>query len=248
MSRVLACIDGSSYTSSVCDHAQWLAGRTNANVKVLHVRDPAAEDAFPGDPRALVDSAVAELESEGATEVESELVEGSFPDLAVEFAAAMIVIGKRGLANDAERGRLGHSVGPLVRATDTPICLAPRWFLPVERAVAILDADMAHRRTVEFLGSQPGLRELSLDLVVASMGEAAHPKVQWARETLADREAEIYAVEAEGTDDGIRRYMASRKSDLIIISRAVLMGAADGPLRAIEDQDIWGWRTPVLIC
>lgn len=35
--RVLACIDGSAYANSVCDHAAWMAGRIEAAVEVLNV-------------------------------------------------------------------------------------------------------------------------------------------------------------------------------------------------------------------
>lgn len=37
MDHVLACIDGSSYLSSVCDHAAWAAQRADARVELLHV-------------------------------------------------------------------------------------------------------------------------------------------------------------------------------------------------------------------
>lgn len=37
MTRLLALIDGSVYSQSVCDHAGWLASRTGAAVEVLHV-------------------------------------------------------------------------------------------------------------------------------------------------------------------------------------------------------------------
>src|SRR5690606_25226020 len=37
MGSVLACIDGSVYSQSVCDHAAWAAGRTGAPIQLLHV-------------------------------------------------------------------------------------------------------------------------------------------------------------------------------------------------------------------
>jgi len=37
MARVLALVDGSIYTESVCDHAAWLAQRRDAAVELLHV-------------------------------------------------------------------------------------------------------------------------------------------------------------------------------------------------------------------
>ena len=37
MTKLLACIDASSYATSVCDHAAWAAARLDAGVEVLHV-------------------------------------------------------------------------------------------------------------------------------------------------------------------------------------------------------------------
>ncbi|WP_119679691.1 universal stress protein [Indioceanicola profundi] len=37
MTRILACVDGSVYTQSVCDHAAWAAERTGDAVELLHV-------------------------------------------------------------------------------------------------------------------------------------------------------------------------------------------------------------------
>jgi len=37
MTRLIALIDGSIYSESVCDHTAWVAGRTRASVEILHV-------------------------------------------------------------------------------------------------------------------------------------------------------------------------------------------------------------------
>jgi len=37
MNRIIACVDGSIYTGSVCNHAAWVAGRLDLPVEVLHV-------------------------------------------------------------------------------------------------------------------------------------------------------------------------------------------------------------------
>lgn len=37
MKKVLACIDGSGYSDSVCNHAAWVSGRINAAVELLNV-------------------------------------------------------------------------------------------------------------------------------------------------------------------------------------------------------------------
>jgi nucleotide-binding universal stress UspA family protein len=39
MTQILACIDGSRYSASVCDHAAWVAGKLDASVSIVHVID-----------------------------------------------------------------------------------------------------------------------------------------------------------------------------------------------------------------
>jgi hypothetical protein len=35
--KIIALVDGSIYSASVCDHAAWVAARTGAAVELLHV-------------------------------------------------------------------------------------------------------------------------------------------------------------------------------------------------------------------
>ncbi len=39
---ILACVDGSLYTDSVCDHAAWASQRLDAPIQLLHVQTPAS--------------------------------------------------------------------------------------------------------------------------------------------------------------------------------------------------------------
>lgn len=39
MAKILACVDGSRYSASVCDHAAWAARRIDATVELVHVLD-----------------------------------------------------------------------------------------------------------------------------------------------------------------------------------------------------------------
>lgn len=48
MTKVLACIDASTYGTSICDHAAWAALQLGADVELLHVLDR-APDAVPTD-------------------------------------------------------------------------------------------------------------------------------------------------------------------------------------------------------
>ncbi|MEQ8740439.1 MAG: universal stress protein, partial [Hoeflea sp.] len=41
---ILALVDGSIYSKSVCDHAAWAAGRMDAEVELMHVIDRVSRD------------------------------------------------------------------------------------------------------------------------------------------------------------------------------------------------------------
>ena len=40
MTELIALVDGSTYSTSVCDHAAWIAGRIDASVTVAHILRP----------------------------------------------------------------------------------------------------------------------------------------------------------------------------------------------------------------
>jgi nucleotide-binding universal stress UspA family protein len=113
--HVLALIDGSLYTKSVCDHAAWAAARLDAPVELLHVLGPrqsteapdlstylgvdenarllaelAAHDEQAGRlaqrrARAIVDAARARMAEDGATEVTARLRQGDLVETLAEL-------------------------------------------------------------------------------------------------------------------------------------------------------------------
>lgn len=257
MPDVLACVDGSAYDGSVCDHAAWLASRMDAHVDILHVTGephpaarggPAGSGANP-DPRAVERRARERLRDSGVAPRRSHVRRGDFSAVAAELGAGMYVMGKRGADSSHDRRHLGSNVERLIRLTEAPICLASLVFLPVNRALVLLDADMQHRASVEFVAGHPGLRSLNLDLVIVDApGRDPGPKLHWARERLDSRAAEIFTVTAEGLTEGLVQHMESGRADLFLISRSVLLPAPEARLQRIEEGGLWAWRTPVVVC
>lgn len=258
MADVLACIDSSAYANSVCDHAGWFASDPDVGVEVLHVAPPPGE-AFEGpgpdgisggvieaDP--LVEAAVWRLREEGVGPITWARVIGGFVEVASRRAAALIVMGKRGEASAAERRRLGANVDAMVRATAAPICLAPKLFLPIHRALVLLDTDIGQRAAVELVAEHPRLEGLPVDVVVmAAEGSDPGPKLGLARQRLRDSD-DVFALPAQGLDEAVTQYMESRAADLIVVAREVVAPDPRAQLLRIEERGLWGARTPVLIC
>ena len=49
MTRLIALVDGSIYSRSVCDHAAWIASRTGSAVELLHVLGRRETASVPAD-------------------------------------------------------------------------------------------------------------------------------------------------------------------------------------------------------
>lgn len=252
MDRILACIDRSAYLNSVCDHAGWFASDPEVGVEVLHVRETTPTGSALGgeaSATALLDHAVSRLREEGVGPITRAQEMGSFIGIASETNATLIVMGKRGDGKESERERLGSGVDAMIRATTTPICLTSKVFLPLHRALVLLDADLAHRAAVEFIVSQARVAALTMDVVVVHFADVdPAPKIEWARSMLLNSRASVYGLQAEGLDQAVARYMESRAADLVVVSRAVIASAPSERIQQIAERGVWGIRTPVLIC
>jgi nucleotide-binding universal stress UspA family protein len=247
MTEVLACVDASSYARSVCDHAAWFASRLDCPTRVLH----AVEDITSSDDnaRSIIRAALEVLLDEGVDVCRGQVYRAPLADAANRLAPEMVVMGKRGTSSDQERGSLGSNVAAMLKAVDAPICLASQVFLPIRRALAVLDADMDHRRAVEFVGSHPGLRDLDIDVIIATAaGQDAEAKIAWSRSALEAREADVFGVAADSLLSAIETYTQSRQCDLVIVSRAVISSDVSDALSRLEARGIWSWRTPILVC
>lgn len=120
--KIIALVDGSIYSTSVCDHAAWIAGRTGAPVELLHVlgrregaetqdrsgaialgartallNELAALDAQRAKlmmerGRAILDDARAKLEEDGLAEITTRLRHGDIVETVAEIEGQARVI------------------------------------------------------------------------------------------------------------------------------------------------------------
>ncbi|MBS0411095.1 MAG: universal stress protein [Proteobacteria bacterium] len=252
---ILACVDGSAYAASVCEHAAWLAERLDGRVAVLHAQDGEIPTSEPDkaiwslrshDP---LEAAKWRLRDLGATQVTGRASPSGFPEAAINAEADLIVMGKHGEATQDIRDALGHSIDAVIRGSTTPVCLAPKVFLPISRGLVLLDADPEHRSALDYLRAHRRLlvRDTSL-LVMFAPGQDPQPKMDIARAVLDPQGVDIAAVEAAGIDEAVAMRLETHAADLITIARAVLSPSPEVRLQAIEARGLWGWRTPVLVC
>ncbi|PZR30901.1 hypothetical protein [Caulobacter segnis] len=242
--RVTALIDRSAYGVSVGEHAAWLAERIDAALQLRHVRETheTVEDA-----KALLSQAFERLADQGAASPDLSLVEGGVLAGAISAEAAVLVMGKRGEGSAEGRTALGRHVELVLRALDIPVCLASQLFLPIHRVLAVTDADPQRHAALDLLAAGHGLDNLAIDLiVVAGAHEDPEAKLSLARGML-DGRATSFAVQTEDIGSAIWRYLDERPADLIIISRAVLLGGGVNALAA-SAESLWAARASVLVC
>lgn len=252
MSTVLACLDRSAYAASVCDHAAWLAGPLGSAVDVLRVAEPASGDGKPAED--ILEVARERLEHQGVGAGRLLRSEGDFVT-AVDRAAVgadVVVLGKRGERADGRRLTLGSRAEALLRHTEKPLCLVSQIYLPISRALVLIDSDPDHRQAVEVVARWPVLADLDLDIILMGSAddERAAAKLAWAREAIGACEADIFPLDAETPDEASAHYMEDHQVDLIVMSREMLLEPrVAGPGGAgLRRRALWGWRTPLFIC
>lgn len=195
MTRVLALVDGSIYSKSVCDHAAWVASRRGAEVALLHVigrrresgrRDLSGAIAL-GARTALLDE-LSELDARAArlaqergrailADAEDAVRAGGVQrvstrlrigDLVEEVSAAagdLVMVGKRGEAADFATGHLGSNLERVVRAAERPVFVASRAFRPIRRVLIAYDGGASVMKAVDHLARSPLLEGLAIRLL-----------------------------------------------------------------------------------
>ncbi|RWR28677.1 universal stress protein [Sinirhodobacter populi] len=194
--RIIAFVDGSFYSASVCAHAGWAATRLGAGVDVLHVvgrrratrglglgarsalqAELAALDAQRArleDSRgfAILEDAEELLRAAGITDLSADLVHG---DLLAELSsreagAGLLLIGKRGEAADYATGHLGSNLERIARTATRPLLVASQAFRPVGKVLVALDGSPVGLKIADHIARSPLFAGLSLTLAHVGAG------------------------------------------------------------------------------
>ena len=195
MAKVLALVDGSIYSESVCDHAVWAAKALDADIQVTHVLGPrqgsnaAISNSAGFGRRAALSNEIAVLDanraklgelhgqalledaaahvSQAHARVVTALREG---DLVTELGdlsetADLVVLGKRGEAADFAKGHLGSNLERVVRSCLKPILVASRAYSPIKRIVIAFDGGASSLKAVDHIACSPVFRDVEVHLL-----------------------------------------------------------------------------------
>ncbi|WP_127597876.1 universal stress protein [Nitratireductor alexandrii] len=215
--RIIALIDGSTYSKSVCENAAWIAGRTGATVELVHVldrRETASSDLSGTIALGARSSLLAELSSldeerarlaqkrgrailedaqtmlvEAGVEASMRLRNGDLLETVAEAEkqADLIVIGKRGEGADFAKLHLGSNLERIVRSATRPVYVAARAWRPVEKVLIAHDGGPSIGRAVDHIARSALFSALDIRLLAVGVDTAEH------RRRLADAEAVLKA-------------------------------------------------------
>jgi nucleotide-binding universal stress UspA family protein len=220
---VLACVDGSDYLSSVCDHAAWVAARCSGKLNLLTVRERALGASAPREGPLLLEAA-ARVHETGA-EVSLALLEaGEFVRAVKRYSRPddIIVVGRRGLSTPEG---VGASVRTLIRNTDLRLLVCGRFFLPISRAL-ILPPTGSGALFANYVASTPLLDEIEADVAVVGAGGL-----------------EVLRTGARGAYRALIRHI---DYDLAVVPRSLLCGDREHQFAIAAEESLAG-RRPVLI-
>ncbi len=192
---LIALIDGSIYSHSVCENAAWLANRTGKPVELIHVlgRREAPQGDLSGSialgarsallaelseldqkraklaqqkGRAILEDGEAILKKQGVS-VRSQLKMGDVLETlsGAEDRAEMVVVGKRGEAADFAKLHLGSNLERVVRASSKPVFIAARAFLPIQKVLLAFDGGSSAVKAVEYVAQSPVFEGLAIHLL-----------------------------------------------------------------------------------
>ena len=140
--KIIALVDGSIYSESVCEHASWISGRTGAPVELIHVlgrREAAEKQDLSGSIRLGARSALLE-----------ELAE-------LDAQRAKLVTHRgRAILEDARA---------IVRAARRPVFVASRAFEPIETVLVAYDGGRSAMKAVDHIARSPLFAGLAITIV-----------------------------------------------------------------------------------
>ena len=245
--RVVAAIDASAYTGSVCRHAAWAAGRLGAPLSMVHVIDPAdrvapldlAGNLILGEREALLrelgelDATRAKLAQQhgrlllqqarqlaGVDTADLRLRHGALVDTLVELEdeVRLFVVGKRGEHADFARGHLGREVERVVRSVHRPLLVASRTFQPIQRVLVAYDGSATTRKALAMVAESPLLRGLDIHLVTVGGGEGSERGLGDAARVLDGAGLRATTEVIDGhPDEALAAYDDRQRIDLLVM-------------------------------
>ncbi len=143
----------------------------------------------------LLDMAKAHLHDLGVSQVHADLRRGQLADnlsggLNTQFNNNdFTIIGKQGMANDAEQLRVGAHLEDILRRSKQPVLLAPRNYQPILRVLVAFDGSPGSCNAIKLAAHHPLMANLDCHVVMVGNSEANNKRIAWAESLLEENRA-----------------------------------------------------------
>lgn len=192
--KIVACIDQSTYSAYVTDYAVWVAKTMKQPLELLHIGDdltpssksnlthrtPCKELLSMYHTRALetgLDPSLVTLHEEY----------GSFTDKIIPYATntELLIMGRRGEETQENQKVIGNSITHIIRSLHKPILtIAKEFTLPQNSMLAFSGSDIS-KRLVEHLAAKKLFLSIPLYLVMSGkQTDERQAELNWAHQTL----------------------------------------------------------------
>jgi len=194
MKKLLACVDGSAYSSVCCEYAAWLAKKANLEIDGLYVSSLFEQESsmitdFAGalgiEPYQNLSANIKEFEKERARligeathsilakhglgdRVNFHHITGTLVDAVLEFeeqGSDIVCIGKRGQSANNAKEHLGPMMERVVRASSKPVLVTSREFQPLDRLVFAYDGGVSCQAAAQWLAKQEWLADTAVTVI-----------------------------------------------------------------------------------
>jgi len=194
--QIIACIDGSSISTAVCDSAVWASQVLGAPLKFLHVleknqtqpsgdlsgsiglgsREHLLKELTILDEQRkklaiehgkhILEDAKTRAQSQGVAEVLTEQRHGQLINAILEAEAMLFVIGRHGSDHESQVDAIGSQIENVVRSIKTPVLMATGRFTKPANYMLAYDGSETAENTLNRIAKSPLLKTLPGHLVM----------------------------------------------------------------------------------
>ncbi|EQC1489586.1 universal stress protein [Klebsiella quasipneumoniae] len=239
---VLACVDGSLSTRSVCEYAAWAASALHSKLALLHVIEkdstPVVSDLtgtlgidsqqlltdelveierqrnrlLMAQGKAILESCAELLQKEGALDVFLMQKHGTPDEILAELCDLRLMV----LGRRGSQHPVGSHLENVIRLQKKPLLVVPENYSAPSRAMFAYDGSEESRRNLERLTMSPLLSGLECHLVMVN---GKREELSNAQQILRDAGIENRSVHLSGQSvrDTLIRYAEENAVDLIVM-------------------------------
>ena len=274
--KVVALVDGSIYSTSVCEHSAWIAKRYDVPVELVHVigrREQAPRDLLEESDRgelleklrevdgkrselmeamgeAILAEAAGIATGAGAPEVHRRLRHGDLLDALheLEVDARCLVVGKRGAAADFAKSHLGSNIERVVRASRVNVMVANRSFAPIKRFLIAYDGGRSATKALELISRSPLYDHLQLHILTVSGNKAeAEKRLEQAEDALNWSGKVVFDHVGGEPEKAIADYVEDHCIDLLVMGAYGHSRVRNLLVGSTTSQMMLSCKVPVLV-